>query len=227
MIQIIKHVIVVVGRTGVGVSSLVNLLAGFPVSQYSPDAKRRTRWGQGHPNISIRERYVTVYDIPGFGGDITDNTLINYVQSLHAHRGVDLVLYCIRPMRDTLMPQTFKRLRQELSGVPFVAVVTQLEYYGETMEQWWSTPSEDGKSTNETMLKELGMTFQDHVCVTTLPDRDIANNETLRKRRDVSDEDVEDLVYRYCQEGTKVQGAGGVCWRLTAGLKVRAAICAY
>ncbi|KAI6108866.1 hypothetical protein EV401DRAFT_403196 [Pisolithus croceorrhizus] len=215
-----QHVVVVVGRTGVGVSSLVNLLAGYPVSQKSPDAKQRTRRVQEHPNISVRERYVYVCEIPGFGGDIKvkDNTLINYVQSLHAHRGIDLVLYCMRPMKETLMPQTFKQLQQNLHGVPFVAVVTGLEHYPGTMEQWWSM--------NESRIKAHEMTFEDHVCVTTLPEAEIAYNDTLRKRRDKSGSDVETLVYKYCG-GTKVQGTGGVCWRLTAGLGLRAAICAH
>lgn len=220
-----KHIIVVVGHTGVGVSSLVNLLAGFPLSQNSPDAKRRTRWFQKHV-ISIRQRHFSVYEIPGFGGDIGEETLISYVRSLHTHRGVDLVLYCMRPIRESLRPQTFELLRQSLHEVPFVAVVTGLEHAG-VMEKWWSTPSEEGKSTNENMLRGLGMTFQDHVCITTLPEADIANNKALLERRDMSEKEVRDLVCKYCREDSKVQPTGGVCRRLTAGLGMRAACCAY
>ncbi|KAI5981245.1 hypothetical protein EDD15DRAFT_429149 [Pisolithus albus] len=220
-----RHVIVVVGRTGVGVSSLVNLLAGFPASGNSPDARRHTRRVQKHA-ISIRLRHFSVYEIPGFGGDIKEETLINYVRSLHTHRGVDLVLYCMRPIRGSLMPQTFRLLRRYLHEVPFVAVVTGLEHAG-VMEKWWSTPSEEGKSTNENMLRGLGMTFQDHVCITTLPEAEIAKNKALLMRRDMSEQEVRDLVCRYCWEDSKVQGTGGVCRRLTAGLGMRAACCAY
>lgn len=199
-----RHVVVVVGHTGVGVSSLVNLLAGYPASQKSPDAKQRTRRVQKHP-ILIRDRYVSLHEIPGFGGDIKDGTLINYVQSLHAHRGIDLVLYCMQPRRETLMPQTFGLLRQYLRGVPFVAVVTALEYYPETMEHWWSRPSEDGRRSNGRILEEdVGMTFQDHVCVTTLPEANVAYYDVLQKRRGISGRDVQE-----------------------AGLKMRAAICAH
>ncbi|KAI6159261.1 hypothetical protein EDD17DRAFT_908122 [Pisolithus thermaeus] len=166
-IQIINHAIVVVGRTGVGVSSLVNLLAGCPVSRRSPDDIWHTT-GPGASHVNRREN-VSVYEIPGFGRNIRDDTLIRSVRSLHAHRGIDLVLYCIRPVGETLMPQAFRLLRQNPQGVPFVAVVTGLEQPG-MMEKWWSTPSEEGKPTNEFMLKELGMTFQDYVCVTTLPE---------------------------------------------------------
>lgn len=224
-----RHVVVVVGHTGVGVSSLVNLLAGCPVSRNSPDAKPHTRWDKKHLiQIGDSERYVSVYEIPGFGGDIKDGTLINYVRSLHAHRGIDLVLYCMRPMRDTFMPQTFKLLRESLHKVPFVAVVTGLEYYGETMEQWWSTPSEKDKPANGRMLEmEFEMTFQDHVCVTTLPEVAIDDNKKLTRRREGSDEDVENLVCKYCKEDTKTPAAGGVWWRLSARLKVRAAIYAH
>ncbi|KIK21129.1 hypothetical protein PISMIDRAFT_681684 [Pisolithus microcarpus 441] len=216
-----RHVIVVVGHTGVGVSSLVNLLAGCPVSKDSPDARRRTRWVQEHA-VSIRQRHFSVYEIPGFGGDIGEETLIKYVRSLHTHRGVDLVLYCMRPMRESFRPQTFRLLRQNLHEVPFVAVVTGLEHAG-VMEKWWSTPSEEGKSTNGNMLKGHGMTFQDHVCITTLLEAEIAYKTALLEQRDISEKEVKDLVCKYCQEDSKVQGTGGVCWRLTAGLGVRAA----
>lgn len=211
-----KHVIVVVGYTGVGVSSLVNLLAGYPLSQNSPDARRRTRWFQKHA-ISIRQRHFSVYEIPGFGGDIGEETLINYVRSLHTHRGIDLVLYCMRPIRETLMPHTFGLLRQSLHEIPFVAVVTGLEY-ARVMEEWWSTPPEEGKPTNVQMLEELGMTFQDHVCVTTLPEADIVYNAALLKRRHRSEKDVQDLIYKYCEEGAKVPGTAGFLGRLVARL---------
>ncbi|KAI6028225.1 hypothetical protein EDC04DRAFT_159011 [Pisolithus marmoratus] len=219
-----RHVVVVVGRTGVGVSSLVDLLAGCPVSHKSPDAKQRTRRVQRHL-ISIGERYASVYEIPGFGGDIKDDTLINYIRSLHARRGIDLVLYCMRSMKETLMPQTFKLLRQNLRGVPFVAVVTGLEYHREKMEQWWTSPSGEG---NGRILEERHeMTFEDHVCVTTLPEVNVAYSKTLQDLRHGSSVDVGNLVCKYCREGTKVEGTGGVCWELTAGLKVRAAICVH
>lgn len=226
-----RYVIVVVGRTGVGVSSLVNLLAGCPVSQNSPDARPRTRRVQEHL-ISIRQRHISVYEIPGFGGDIREETLIDRVRSLHTRRRVDLVLYCMRPLRETLMPQTFRLLRQNLREVPFAAVVTELEQL-EMMEKWWSTPSEERKPTNGNMLGQLGMTFQDHVCITTLPEAMIATNETLMKLRGRSERDVSDLVCRYFQENPEAQGTGGqrenpgtggLCRRIMARLGVKAAI---
>ncbi|KAI6103181.1 hypothetical protein EDD17DRAFT_1009564 [Pisolithus thermaeus] len=226
-----RYVIVVVGRTGVGVSSLVNLLAGCPVSQNSPDARPRTRRVREHL-ISIRQRYISVYEIPGFGGDIREETIIGHVRSLHSRRRVDLVLYCMRQLRETLMPRTFERLQHILHGVPFVAAVTELEQL-EMMEKWWSTPSEEGRPTNERMLADLGMTFQHHVCITTLPEAMIATNETLMKLRGKSERDVSELVCRCFQENPGAQGTGGerenpgtggLFRRIMARLGVRAAI---
>ncbi|KAI6028226.1 hypothetical protein EDC04DRAFT_2716508 [Pisolithus marmoratus] len=84
----------------------------------------------------------------------------------------------MRPKKDTVMPHTFKQLRQSLHRVPFVAIVTGLEYYSETMDQWWTRPSGGG---NGRMLEERHeMAFEDYVCVTTLPQTQVACNKMGR-----------------------------------------------
>ncbi|KAG6331905.1 hypothetical protein ID866_7184 [Astraeus odoratus] len=221
-----RPVVVVVGPTGVGVSSLVNLMADCTISDQDSNSRRRTRRVIKY-STCIGNAEVSLYEVPGFGGDMEDGVLVKYISALHAHLGIDLLLYCMR--KKTTRPWSFRALRETLGEVPIVGVVTELEYVPNKMSDWWDTPSEQGKPTNGEMLERSGMRFHDHVCVTTLPEAAVAHNDVLRKRRDQSGEIMEELVEQYCAGGKKARGCGLVYRRWLAGLRValRTATSAY
>lgn len=142
----------VVGYTGEGVSSTINLIAGCPVSSPSPDAQRRTRRVKSYP-VDVYHRNIdgiidnstrhpiSLYEIPGFEGDRRDTHLIEYIRCLHTSVGIDLVLFCIRQPR-RMLPVTCGKLRETLRDVRFAAVVTGLEREDD-MRSWWTRPSRD------------------------------------------------------------------------------------
>ncbi|KAL4070224.1 P-loop containing nucleoside triphosphate hydrolase protein [Scleroderma yunnanense] len=203
------YVIVVVGRTGVGVSSLVNLIAGRTVAPHFPDASQCTRRIRAYP-AEIKGTSYLLYDIPGFDGKVSTERLVNAIRTVERRRGVDLLLYCVRGKRNTFMPKTYRELRQTIPRVvPSVVVVTGLERYGGSeMVEWWSAIPREGATTtqsNGSHLEEL--LFEDHVCVTTLPELDAVADGALRERRDLSAVEVKRIISHHC-EGLKRPGSG-------------------
>ncbi|KIJ59948.1 hypothetical protein HYDPIDRAFT_117846 [Hydnomerulius pinastri MD-312] len=199
-----SYVVVVFGHTGVGVSSLINLIAGCPVSDSHADVKTCTRNVKGYPVPLFNKRFY-LFEVPGFGGDLKDAAIIKLIQNLEKNHAIDLFIYCFRKKRDTLMPNALKQLRDGIpsaKGVPLIGVVTELEKIGvcgEDMEDWWTVPSEEGGDTNGERLEAiLGLTFDAHACVTTLPPKDVDLLEGLRKRRMYSEEVVKSIVVDLC-----------------------------
>ncbi|KAH7887158.1 hypothetical protein F5I97DRAFT_1110515 [Phlebopus sp. FC_14] len=192
------YVIALFGQTGVGVSSLVNLIVGHPVATYSVDTKPCTLSVTDH-DVSWDNKQFRLYEVPGFGGHFSDTDIIDSIQSLEEKVGIDLLVYCLRKKRETLMPENLKKIRAKMpAGIPIVAVVTELERYKGDMASWWTIPSEGGKVANGKTLEDMGMTFADHACVTTLPPEDVAQNTTFRERRSHSENVVKNLVAKHC-----------------------------
>lgn len=110
------------------------------------------------------------------------------------------------------MPKIVRRIRESVAGpdVPMVAVVTELERFEAEggMDDWWDAPLEDG-STNgmfiERMCFKEDNTFDAHACVTTLPRKEVDLVQTLRKRRESSEERIRQLILEQCA-GQKRRG---------------------
>ncbi|KAG6328142.1 hypothetical protein ID866_10947 [Astraeus odoratus] len=218
----VRYVVVLVGHTGVGVSSTMNLIARYPVSRHAPDSKQHTRCVRRH-QTDIHQRDVALYEVPGFGGDIPDVDLMKYIVGLHENLGIDLLLYCMRPQSKTFMPRTFQTLRQYLQNVPFVGVMTELEKYPVTMAEWWTRlpdSKENGARSNKEALERLGLEFNDHAGITTLPEDEVATNGILLKRREKSETDMLTLISRFCN-AEKRSGSRGPCQRYLAALSMR------
>ncbi|KAH7887159.1 hypothetical protein F5I97DRAFT_1873536 [Phlebopus sp. FC_14] len=183
------YVVVVFGRTGVGVSSLVNLIIGREVAKYHNDGTACTKQKASY-RVAIDGRNVDVFDIPGFEGSVPEDQIVRTIVQIHQERGIDLLINCLRP-KDGLFASIFKAAVTAVhkcdAGVPVVAVVTFLERQKETMEDWWSGPSKNGD-------KLAGMTFVDHACVTTLP----PDGRKWGQRRLESEKVVRDLIVRHC-----------------------------
>ncbi|KAH7887161.1 P-loop containing nucleoside triphosphate hydrolase protein [Phlebopus sp. FC_14] len=179
--------VVVTGKTGVGVSSLINLITGSASAPISTNVKPCTISFKAY-NVIIHGTHFRLIDTPGFDGP-TDKSA-NITKSLAEFTfkyGIDLVVHCIRD--NDVGSQAYHAIRSVVSpDVPIVTVVTALEGYGSSMDEWWSR--------NEAALKRRQITFSDHACVTTLaPD---TSDAELQARLMKSAEEVKHLILRSC-----------------------------
>lgn len=196
-----------------GISSLVNLIAGHPVSKDHPNAKTSTRGLKPYPvTFPGSEKQFCLYEVPGFGGQFSDKTILEAIRQIDQKAGIDLFICCLRKQNATIMRGIGRRIRGCVAAptkVPMIAVVTELERFEAVggMEDWWDTSLEEG-GTNGTYIERMCFgedTFDAHACVTTLPLREVDLIQTLRKRRDWSEERIQRLILEQCA-GPKRRG---------------------
>lgn len=188
------YIVVVFGRTGVGVSSLVNLIVGSPVAQWHGDTRPCTQQTMAY-TAAFAGKQFCVYDIPGYGGGFTDTEITEIIQDIKSKKGIDMLVYCLRKKRDTMMPSVFREIRHVVpQKVPMVGVVTELERQEGSVESWWTKNGET--------LEKMGITFDEHACVTTLAAEEVTGNERFSEFRLQSQEAVRGILARRC-EGAK------------------------
>ena len=159
--------IILFGETGVGKSSVINLLAGKPVAKVSSDVEGCTLQSTKH-SLSLRGTEVRIWDtvgleeptmgINGYLSAIEKAYML--IHELGSAGGVDLLLFCIRGSRITATTQGNYRLFHEVlcnKEVPIAVVVTNLEREVE-MEDWWIR--------NEKYIEMYGIRSVGHACVT-------------------------------------------------------------
>ncbi|KAF9233513.1 P-loop containing nucleoside triphosphate hydrolase protein [Melanogaster broomeanus] len=157
------------GETGVGKSSLINLLAGWQIADVSPNADGCTMHSTEY-QFQLGSTTIRLWDTVGLGepekgvnsyvGAIEKS--IQLIQRLNATGGISLFLFCIRGNRISATTQRNYRLFYEILGkkeVPIALAVTYLEREVE-MEDWWHW--------NVNMLERNGILTAGHACITTL-----------------------------------------------------------
>lgn len=160
--------VVLFGETGVGKSSLINLMAGKEVAKVSPDADACTLDSEEY-GFEIGPTRIRMWDTVGLEEPDTISEdrcftaiekAIQLIKSLSAAGGINLLLFCIRANRITVTIQNNYRLFYEVLGrkeVPVALVVTHLERE-QQMEDWWPR--------NEKILERYGIMAAGHACVT-------------------------------------------------------------
>lgn len=162
--------IVLFGETGVGKSSVINLIAGRQVASISPDAEGRTLSSRRY-SFAVGGRTFHVWDTAGLeqpefgavGYMAAIEGALALIQQLAQQGGVDLLLFCMRGNRVTATTQSNYRLFHEVlcrSKVPIGLVITHLEREL-NMEEWWTR--------NLASLEKYGIRSAGHACVTGLP----------------------------------------------------------
>lgn len=181
------QVVVVFGRTGMGVSSVVNLILGREEAPCHNDIHPCTVVPACY-RLEIEGQEFDIYDIPGFRKDFSPAKTIG---RLHRERGIDLLVNCIRP-KDGTVKGYYNSVRSVVPDrVPIVAVVTGLERGGgNRMEDWWSKNGEE--------LLGKGLKFVDHACVTSLSREDVSYNLECYGRKMESFKAARDLIVRCC-----------------------------
>jgi len=162
--------IVLFGETGVGKSSVINLIAGRSVARTSPDRHGCTMSFQPY-TFSICNRAFNIWDTVGLeepemgvnGFLPAIEQACDLINQLARAGGVDLLLFCIRSNRITATTQSNYRLFYEVlckKKVPIALVITHLEREP-SMEDWWWRNAEH--------LEKYGIKAAGHACVTGLP----------------------------------------------------------
>ncbi|KAF8840571.1 hypothetical protein BDN67DRAFT_968411 [Paxillus ammoniavirescens] len=185
------YVVVVFGRTGMGISSLVNLIIGKKKAKVSNDSGQCTTKKERY-EADIGNKKVYVYDMPGLGGmEKSDEEIVTAIVDVDKKQGIDLLINCLEP-KDGIVPGYYRKVITAVgSRVPIAAVVTRLEREDGPMDNWWS-------KNGGILESQKNMMFIDHACVTTLtvPHDDA----TWGKRKVESEMAVRELVSKHCRE---------------------------
>ncbi|KAF8545562.1 hypothetical protein OG21DRAFT_1518587 [Imleria badia] len=163
--------IVLFGETGVGKSSVINLIAGRSIAETSPDVQKGCTLSFKPYSFPGNDRTFHIWDTVGLEEpDMGVNGYLaaieqsaELINSLSNQGGIDLLLFCIRGNRTTATTQSNYRVFYEVLGrssVPIALVITHLEREPD-MEKWWER--------NVASLEKYGIKSAGHACVTGLP----------------------------------------------------------
>jgi len=200
--------IVLFGETGVGKSSIVNLMAGEQRALTSSGMERCTMHWNKHA-IRFGGHNYNVFDTigleePELGMEEYLKTILNarnLVMELENKGGIDLLLFCVRAGRVTATIQNNYRLFHEWlceKKVPIVLVLTGLER--ETvMEDWWTR--------NKSNFDKHRIVVDGHACITAANDLD--------GRHRVLYEESRKLVHSLVKKHTYDRSEGG--WKAGYG----------
>lgn len=191
--------VIVFGESGVGKSSIINLIVGSQVAKTSPDANACTTRTQQY-DVVISGRKYKLWDTAGLDGGsfglfraaITERNLKTFLRNRLKKNEPSLLLYCVRASRATrALVRHYRSVRSltRESPVPMVIIVTGLENSRGDMENWWHR--------NAVELSNHGMEFADHACITSIDD-DPHDPVLARTRRTYSQNAVRTLIFRNC-----------------------------
>ncbi|KIJ18188.1 hypothetical protein PAXINDRAFT_54307, partial [Paxillus involutus ATCC 200175] len=164
--------VVLFGESGVGKSSIINMIMGREVAKYHNHAHGCTLEATSY-TITLDSRiYVQLWDTVGLDeGSAGTTTAADSKQKLKqllqkelaVPGGIDLLVYCIRADRiKSAHLERYKFVYEEVckKAVPVALVVTGLERYPpkKDMDSWWSVNEED--------IQKFGLWFCAHACIT-------------------------------------------------------------
>jgi len=157
--------VIVFGETGVGKSSIINMLAGREMANVSSSSSGCTFENSSY-SLDIEGSEFRLFDTAGLNegkeGTVspTDAVINLYKLIRSLEDGVNLLVYCVRGPR--IKESTVNNYKMFYSvfckeKVPIVVVITGLENEV-NVDTWWDE--------NEAGFTKHGMHFQDHVCGT-------------------------------------------------------------
>ncbi|KAH7889071.1 P-loop containing nucleoside triphosphate hydrolase protein [Phlebopus sp. FC_14] len=157
--------IVLFGESGVGKSSLINLIAGEDIATVSDSAATCTSRTEMH-NITVDSCDLVVFDTVGLSAATYLDALeeaYTLLRLLQSDGDVDLIVLCVRASLSWHSLEHQYRLCHEFLGqeqIPVAMVVTGLEYE-HRMEKWWDDHSD--------WMDGHGIKVTAHACITATP----------------------------------------------------------
>ncbi|KIK39043.1 hypothetical protein CY34DRAFT_808753 [Suillus luteus UH-Slu-Lm8-n1] len=195
--------VVIIGQSGVGKSSLVNMLCPGGNAYASNDATGCTAVEREYTCYLGKQQSCQVHDTIGLEeerwGFLPDmraqKRLKKYLKAIE----LNLLVYCMSGMRGSLKRshgRNYKKFKSVVgNNVPVVVVVTGLENFEGPLENWWLR--------NERELQNIGIPKTvGHACITALPKAVLESEK--RVLYDKSCEDVKTLIRNNLPSG-KVQ----------------------
>ncbi|KIJ67579.1 hypothetical protein HYDPIDRAFT_108435 [Hydnomerulius pinastri MD-312] len=163
--------IILFGETGVGKSSVINLIAGRTLAKVSSDVDGCTMASTPY-DFTLESLSFRIYDTVGLeepqmgvnGYLAAIEKAFTLIRSLGDAGGVHLLLFCLRGGRITATVQSNYRLFYEFlcdKQVPIALVFTGLERE-RNMEDWWVR--------NASNIKKYGIDSIGHACITAVKD---------------------------------------------------------
>ena len=188
--------VIVFGETGVGKSSVINMLAGAPVATASNSVQGVTFQSAAY-EIKIGDGQFKIYDTIGLGedsaGSVPATTAVKNIYQLmvEVEGGVDLLVYVLRgPRLGAAARKNYQMFYEILcqKKVPIVIIITGLEAEHDR-NAWWST--------NKAYFDKRGMEFVAAACITASPGK----GGVYQKEYEESQKAVQDLILRWSSRG--------------------------
>ena len=167
--------VLVVGETGVGKSSIINLIAGEELADVSSSASGCTMEATSY-DIILSDRqghghHVRLFDTVGLNEpSLSKNDYLAAIEKasvlvnqLLRTGGIRLLVFCIRGGRITAVTQNNYHLFRNIlcqNQVPVAFAITGMENE-QPMEGWWNR--------NAALFKKSNILCTSHVCVTATP----------------------------------------------------------
>lgn len=176
--------VVLFGETGVGKSSVINLIAGYEKAPVSSRVRGCTLDSKEY-RLIVDATYLRIFDTVGLNcPSVEEGQYLSaikkahkLVEGLNRAGGVDLLLFCIRGGRINEAQLSNYKLFQEYlceKKVPVAIVVTHLENE-DNMEAWWEDNKED--------ISGLKITCIAHACITAISKNTRAYRDKLTESR--------------------------------------------
>ena len=196
--------VIIFGETGVGKSSIVNMLPGGHEAEVNGDAKGVTFRHECYVK-DIGGYHLNIFDTVGLNegarGTVSAPRAIEGLYRLMRglDDGVSLLVYVVRGPRLKKSVRDNYEMFYEIfceKKVPVVLVITGLEHE-EDMDDWWKR--------NEAAFSDEGMWFSGTACITATRGR----RNLLAEEYEESRAKVEKLILDHCPETPWLPPAGG------------------
>jgi hypothetical protein len=187
--------VIVFGEAGSGKGSVINMIGEGDDAHVGDNAYSQPARSKPYKR-SIRGCVFSVYDTTGLDSTLPPKcSAINPLRDLCAlvrRRPLTLLVYVFKPSVDLRLARP--RFNEVVGSLPpgasVVMIVTGQENKEPNMDRWWRE--------NESVLKEYGMMFSGHACITANKEH---SNKFLKEYK-ISKEKVEDLIYQFRDAGT-------------------------
>ncbi|KAG1744921.1 P-loop containing nucleoside triphosphate hydrolase protein [Suillus paluster] len=152
--------VIIIGQSGVGKSSLINMLCPEACATTSNDTMGCTKKEQEY-TCNLGAQQCTIHDTIGLEegrwGFLPDREAQKRLKAYLKTKEPHLLVYCMPGIRGSLKKsqgRNYKKFKSAVGNVPIVVVVTNLEGFEAPLGNWWS---ENRNELQKLEVKDLSM----------------------------------------------------------------------